>query len=319
MEMGLMESGKASDGTPPAKKAPSAMATALYVFALAVLAAVVAIVANVLFQEGNLLEGAQMDKLTHCVLGLVLGGYLVLRVALAISAFNQAKAAIARFYGAATAIAIASSHVSEALTISAGAEHEKKGIHTFRSELARLLKFSARCLSHSLKDEPIVKDGELMMTEEMLVINQSTKAPTPTLYVAKLVAKLIAQQREAGRLEPAICAEINSQIAVMASATYTIMSMKKMPIPQAVNEFACAWLFGFCLTVPVVISYYTWATPWVAPCASLFLVAFYFALNQVGAAVEDLTCVFSADVSTKGMEEQLGNDLDTFATGSAML
>lgn len=314
-----METGKATDGAPAPKKAPSATATALYVFALAVLAAVIAYVCNLLFQSGALLDGVQMDKLTHTVLGLVLGGYLVLRVAFAISTYNQAKAAVASFYGSATAIAISSSHVSEALTISAGAEHEKKGIHTFRSELARLLHFSARCLTHCLKDEPVIKDGELMMTDEMLVINQSANAPTPTLYVTKLVAKLIAQQREAGRLDAAICAEINAQIAVMATASHTISALKKMPIPQAVNEFACAWLFGFCLTVPVVISYYTWATPWVAPCASLFLVAFYFALNQVGAQLEDLAAVFSSDVSIKAFEEQLGTDLETFTTGPAML
>jgi len=316
MSVEMMEGGQGHEVHERSKKAPSPLKTAIYVFSVAVVAAVIAIVFNFLFQPDELLSDAKgLDKFAHTVIAIVLGIYLVARLCVAVYHYAQAKAAVGAFYSACVTIAISSTHVQEALTISAGAEHEKKGIAYFRAELARLLGFSARCFNHAIRGETVVKDSALMKVEEMLMISAKPHAPTPTLFATKLVAKLIAQQREAGRLDSALVAEFNSQVGDMVRAFNTITTLQKMPIPASVHEFATAWLFAFGLTLPVVLSYYAYSTPWVAPCASLFTVAFYFALNEVASQLEDLATVFTFDVSLAEVERQLHVDLQTFASG----
>jgi predicted membrane chloride channel (bestrophin family) len=300
-----------------AKKPPSPVKTALYVFTLAVIAAVIGVLFNALFVDGAALSGSVLDKLMHTVLAIVLGMVLVLRLAYALHQFSVAKAALCSFYAAASTIAICGSHVSEALTISAGAEHEKKGIFHFRSELARLLGFGVRCMTTAIKGQPLLKDTHLMTVEDMLVIN-GAQHPTPTLFATKLVAKLVAQQREAGRLDSALCAEVNAQVGAMVGAYHTVMSVKKMRPPAAISEFATAWLFGFCFTVPIVISSFTYATPWVSPCASLFIAAFFFALNEIAVQLEDLSTIFAYDLCISESERQIMYDLQLFASESTV-
>ncbi|KAG8464925.1 hypothetical protein KFE25_012288 [Diacronema lutheri] len=313
-EMELLETGRPE---PPmcAGKVPSPVKTALYVFTLAVISAVIGVVFDALFADGAALSGSTVTELVHTVLAIVLGLFLVLRLAHAMYQFSVAKAALSRFYSAATAIAITASHVTEALTISAGAEHEKKGVYTFRSELARLLGFSVRCLNHAVKGEPVVKDPHLMTVEDMLVVGGAHK-PTPTLFAVKLVSKLIAMQREAGRFDAALCAQVNASVSEMVAAYNEVMSTKKMPLPASVSELATAWTFGFCFTVPVVISAGTFATPWVSPCASLLIAALFFSVNEIASQLEDLPAVFTHDAGLQGAERQVLLDLQLFASES---
>jgi predicted membrane chloride channel (bestrophin family) len=316
----LLENGP-SEAPVRSAKPPSPVKTAIYVFTLAVIAAAIGVLFNALFGEGATLSGATLDKLVHMVLAVVLGFFLLVRIAFALYQYALVKSALVSFYAAASTIAITSSHVSEALTISAGAEHEKKGLTSFRSELGRLLSFSVRCLHHSLKGEPVAKDPSLMTSDDMLVIN-AAQHPTPTLFAVKLVTKLISKQREVGRLDSALCAEVNAQTAVMVAAYTTIATAKKMPTPAAMGEFATAWLFGFCFTVPVVVASYTFATPWVAPCASLFIAAFFFSLNEIAVQLEDISTVFAYDACVSDAERQIMFDLQLFAaesTDSSML
>lgn len=315
MELDLLETGKKS--APSGVKAPSPVKTAVYVFTLAVISAVIGIVFGVLFKEGGALSGSTLggSEVVYVPLAVVLGLVLVLRVAYAVYQFSVAKAALCSFYAAAGTIAITASHVSEALTISAGAEHEKKGIYSFRSELARLLGFAVRCVNLAIKGEPVVKDPHLMTTEDMLVINGPHK-PTPTLFAIKLVSKLVAMQREAGRFDSALCAQVNASVGEMSAAYTTLMAAKKMPLPASIAEFATAWVFGFCFTVPIVVASFTFATPWVAPCASLLIAAFFFALNEVASQMEDLSSVFAYDIGLPEAERQVLLDLQLFASES---
>ncbi|KAJ1618309.1 hypothetical protein T492DRAFT_1093492 [Pavlovales sp. CCMP2436] len=291
------------------------MKTALYVFTLAVVSAVIGVVFNALFAEGAALSGAVVNQLVHTVLAIVLGLFLVLRLAHAMYQYSVCKAAICNFYAAAATLAITASFVTEALTISAGAEHEKKGMSNFRTELARTLGFAARCVSHAIKGEPVAKDAHLMTVEDMLIISSAAR-PTPALYAVKLATKLLAAQHEAGRLNAALCAQASVSVSQMVSA-YNTIAASKMPVPASLGEFATAWLFGFCFTVPVVISALTFTTPWVSPCASLLVSAFFFALNEMSVQLEDVSAVFTHDVSLAEAEAQLMADLHLFAAESS--
>lgn len=318
--MELLENGP-SDAPVRSAKPPSPVKTAIYVFTLAVISGAIGVLFNALFADGAALSGAKLDKLVHMVLAVVLGFFLLVRVAFALYQYALVKSAVVSFYAAAATIAITSSHVSEALTISAGAEHEKKGLSSFRSELGRLLSFAVRCMHHSLKGEHVVKDPSLMTSEDMLVVN-AAQHPTPTLFAVKLVTKLLAKQREVGRLDPALVAEVNAQTGLMVAAYTTIAAAKKMPTPASLGEFATAWLFGFCFTVPVVVASYTYSTPWVAPCAALFISAFFFALNEIAVQLEDISTVFAYDACVSDSERQVMFDIQLFAaesTDSSML
>jgi len=314
MSVELMESGPA-EMAERSKTPPSPMKTAVYVFSVAVISAAIAIVFVSLGKPGGPASDVLVTKFPHEIIGLVLGVYLVLRLAMAVNVYQQTKAAVGAFHSACVTIAITSAHVQEALTISAGAEHEKKGIAHFRAELARLLGFSARCLTHAVKGEAVIKDSHLMKVEEMLVIGSAPYHPTPTLFATKLVSKLIAQQREAGRLDSALVAEFNAQVSEMVKSYNSVMALKKMSPPASIREFATAWLYAFALTVPIVLAYICAPSTWVAPCASLIVVAFFFALNEIAVQLEDLATVFTFDVSLAAYERQLHIDLQTFASG----
>merc|ERR1711998_562193 len=78
----------------------------------------------------------------HVVTGIVLGVLLVTRISLGLTAVSEATAKVQAFSKACRTLAILSSYVGETLTISAGAELEKKAVAKFRYELVRLLNLS---------------------------------------------------------------------------------------------------------------------------------------------------------------------------------
>lgn len=75
----------------------------------------------------------------HRISGFVLGVLLVTRIALSTVAVFEAVKKVQAFSKACRTLAVLSSYVNETLTISAGAELEKKAVRKFRYELVRLL------------------------------------------------------------------------------------------------------------------------------------------------------------------------------------
>eukprot|EP00966_Prymnesium_polylepis_P074338 1725358-Prymnesium_polylepis.1 len=90
----------------------------------------------------------------HTVTGLVLGVLLVTRITIGLSAVSEAAATVQAFHKACRTLAVLTSYVGETLTISAGAELEKKAVANFRYELVRLLNlavFSYQLMLHGQK------------------------------------------------------------------------------------------------------------------------------------------------------------------------
>lgn len=75
----------------------------------------------------------------HRVTGFILGVLLVARICVGTAAVSDAAAKVQAFNKACRTLAVLSSYVGETLTISAGAEVEKKAVAKFRFELVRLL------------------------------------------------------------------------------------------------------------------------------------------------------------------------------------
>ena len=83
-----------------------------------------------------------MGKNLHQITGTVLGFLLVARIVLGLNAVSEAAAKVQAFNKACRTLAVISSFVAETMTISAGAELEKKAVTKFRYELVRLLNLS---------------------------------------------------------------------------------------------------------------------------------------------------------------------------------
>ena len=84
-------------------------------------------------------EASKASFFAHGVIGIVLGMLLVARVVLGSMRLSEAAANVTAFNKSLRTIAVLSNTVSDALTISAGAELEKKATAKFRYELVRPL------------------------------------------------------------------------------------------------------------------------------------------------------------------------------------
>jgi len=96
-------------------------------------------------------EASKASFFAHGVIGIVLGMLLVARVVLGSMRLSEAAANVTAFNKSLRTIAVLSNTVSDALTISAGAELEKKATAKFRYELVRLLNLAFYCYQLMLK------------------------------------------------------------------------------------------------------------------------------------------------------------------------
>ncbi|KAL1498756.1 hypothetical protein AB1Y20_014066 [Prymnesium parvum] len=137
----------------------------------------------------------------HRVTGIVLGMLLLLRISLGTAAVATAASKVQSFNKACRTLAVLSSYVGETLTISAGAELEKKAVAKFRFELVRLLNlavFSYHLMLKGLKMTipPVSMRVEGSKMESEILASCSN----PSIMVVKWITLLIEQQRQAQRI-----------------------------------------------------------------------------------------------------------------------
>jgi len=190
----------------------------------------------------------------HLVTGFALGLLLVTRISLGMVAVKEAYASLQDFNKACRTLVVTSSHVAETLTISAGAELEKKAVANFRYELVRLLNlavFSNHLMLKGLKMASLPK--ALLPSSGSSEAEVLTSCNNPTVMVIKLIAKLIDQQREAQRISPAQTAAMLGNVDSLLVAYHSSLAQSLAPSTSTLHSFSkFAVMFWVFTAAPVL-------------------------------------------------------------------
>jgi hypothetical protein len=145
----------------------------------------------------------------HLMLGAVIGMLLVVRIVLGASRVQAVESSVQQFTKTCRQMAVLTTFVNETLTVSAGAEMEKKAMGKFRFELVRLLNMAFYCFTLMLEGKKLAvpppslqrPDGSMHEMEILSAVDN------PTVMICKMIASLLEQQRAAKRIS-------NEQISV---------------------------------------------------------------------------------------------------------
>mmetsp|Transcript_32765 Transcript_32765/g.104524 ORF Transcript_32765/g.104524 Transcript_32765/m.104524 type:complete len:241 (+) Transcript_32765:57-779(+) len=143
-----------------------------------------------------------VSLLPHACTGITIGLLLVARVVVGSQQATAAAGQVISFASGLRTVAMLSCNVSEKLTISAGADLEKKATAKFRYELVRLLNLAFYSYTLMLKGFKLVTppaslvplEGGIMEAEVLSVVS------CPTAMVCKWITNLFEQQRQAQRI-----------------------------------------------------------------------------------------------------------------------
>ena len=240
-------------------------------------------------------EASKASFFAHGVIGIVLGMLLVARVVLGSMRLSEAAANVTAFNKSLRTIAVLSNTVSDALTISAGAELEKKATAKFRYELVRLLNLAFYCYQLMLKGLKLrappaslvsnSRDGGKIEAEvrarpapgpcaRQLGSAAGARAPrhpppttprpppqvlgavsNPTVMVCKYLAALIEQQRQAGRVTNEQATAFVGEIAKVIDTYHASRAQLLAPMSASMGAFTYFFVVVWMYTVCVVIAW----------------------------------------------------------------
>jgi len=192
----------------------------------------------------------------HLVTGVVLGMLLVTRVSIGLSAVSEAVTKVQAFNKTCRTLAVLSSYVGETLTISAGAELEKKAVANFRYELVRLLNlavFSYQLMLKGLKmtipPASLRPAGGSKMEVEILA-----SCSNPTVMVVKWITGLIEQQRQAHRISNEQVAAMMGKVDDLVDAYHGTLSLTLAPSTATLNSFSKFFVVVWVYTASPVLA-----------------------------------------------------------------
>ena len=237
-------------------------------------------------------EASKASFFAHGVIGIVLGMLLVARVVLGSMRLSEAAANVTAFNKSLRTIAVLSNTVSDALTISAGAELEKKATAKFRYELVRLLNLafycyqlmlqgllrappasSSRTAGTAARSRPRCAHAPPPARARGSLAARSARAaapppPTalrppqvlgavsnPTVMVCKYLAALIEQQRQAGRVTNEQATAFVGEIAKVIDTYHASRAQLLAPMSASMGAFTYFFVVVWMYTVCVVIAW----------------------------------------------------------------
>jgi len=260
-----------------------------------------------------------MGKTLHTITGVVLGFLLIARIVVGLYAVSDAAHKVQAFSKACRSLAVLTSFVGETLTISAGAELEKKAVAKFRYELVRLLNlavFTYHCMLKGLKmtsPPPSLKGGK--NEAEILADHKN-----PTLMVCKKIATLIEQQRAAGRIGNEQVAAMVAKLDDVVDAYHGSLAQTLAPSPATLNAFSkffvMLWVYTF---APVIALSELSENESVSMSSGLLLTLlytlgsalFFFGLYEAGTLMEAPVKAVSQVVPLDDLKYTLSEDLAT--------
>jgi len=264
-------------------------------------------------------------RMVHLITGFILGLLLTSRVVMGVYLKWFATGRVYAFTKACRSLAVLSSCVSETLTVSAGAEIEKKAVSKFRFELVRLLNLGFYCYTLALQDLKLavpptpLKSGS--SKEEVL-----TTASNPTLMICKLITALLEQQRAAKRISSEQVSVLMGKVDELVDAYHASFALILSPAPVSLTSFAFfftaswAYLTGAALAVIELgdsAEFDTFGLG-LTLCYSAFLSLFIFGLYEAGNVVEAPMKAAIALMAKEDMTTQLSDDLAALMDDSSV-
>jgi len=257
-------------------------------------------------------------RMVHVTTGVIIGLLLTARVVMGVYLTFTATSQVYAFTKTCRTIAVLSSSVSETLTVSAGAESEKKAVSKFRYELVRLLNLSFYCYALMLQGMRLAVPPTSLRNKETAKAEDEvlSAVDNPTVMVAKMIGSLLEQQRAAKRISNEQVGVLMGKVAELVDAYHASLAMLLSPSPVALSTytyfFTAAWAYftgaalavielgdndpsAFGLTLTLV---YTG-----------FLSLFIFGLYEAGNVVEAPLKAVLALIATEDMSHSLSDDL----------
>jgi len=255
----------------------------------------------------------------HTLLGIVLGVLLTMRVVLGLQRVQAAAAAVQNFAKTCRQIAVLSTFVGETLTVSAGAEVEKKATTKFRYDLVRLLNLSYYSFQLMLNGMKLCVAPTSLKPREGGKLEQETLSAVdnPTVMVCKMIAKLLEQQAAAKRIPNEQCGVIMGKIADLIDAYHSALTLLLAPVPYTLSSFAYFFTCFFCYTVGPIIAINELGDNMQFAGMGLGLTIFYtfilsnffFGLFEAGKTLEAPLKSLAASLATDDMGYVLSDDL----------
>ena len=267
----------------------------------------------------------------HTLTGVVLGMLLVSRVVLGIIYVHNLGACVQDFHSRCRIVAVLSCTVSDTLTISAGAENEKKAATRFRFELVRLLNLSFYCYDLMLQGMKLAVPPTSLRAPEGSELEGEVLSAVehPTAMVCKLLAELLEQQRAAKRISNEVAAMLMSKLAEMLEAYHSSLSYVMAPSPVALTSFTTFFVTAWAYSAGALIalmereqgdaagysgSYGLTCTMAYTAVLSLFI----FGLYEAGKVVEAPVKALKALTTTEEMMASLSDDLASLVSDPAV-
>jgi predicted membrane chloride channel (bestrophin family) len=252
---------------------------------------------------------------SHKVIGIVLGALLCVRISVGVHEVAVATQAIESFNKACRSMVVLSCHLTETLTIQAGAELEKKAVAKFRYELVRLLNLSIFSYHLMLKGEkmtapPKIMEGKQNEAETLLTTSN------PTIMCAKWVSTLLEQQRQANRISDSSTAVMMTKVDDLITAYHLSLAQQLAPGPATLNSFAKLFVLVYVYTACPVIAMKelkdtdTGLGPLIIALANSFFSALFFlGMYEAGKLMESPIKAVIATLPLDDLKFSLSEDL----------
>jgi len=261
-----------------------------------------------------------ITMMPHMILGIVLGLLLVSRVVVGAGKAAEVLDQILAFNKSLRTIAVYSTYVNETLTMSSGAELEKKAVANFRYELVRLLNLCNFCYTLTLKGLKVDEPPESLrpVGGSNLEGKVLSSVGSPTLMVCKWIAHLLDQQKGAGRITGEQVASTQAELSSLMDVYHKTRGTQLAPMPASLSSFTkffvVLWVYTACPVIAIAELHgngVEFNTPGTAVTAVMsFMVSlFYFGLYEAGKLMETPVETTVSLIPLEGLSYTLSDDL----------
>ena len=258
-------------------------------------------------------------RVIHLLTGLILGILLTARIVLGVYMTMTATSYVYAFTKSCRSLAVLSTSVTETLTVSAGAEIEKKAVAKFRFELVRLLNLAFYCYSLMLQGLRLaVPPTSLRATESSSLEGELLSAvDNPTVMVTKMISSILEQQRAAKRISNEQVSVLMGKVGDMIDAYHGSLALLLSPAPISLTAFTyfftAAWVYFSAAALAVIElgdnGEFKTVGLGLTVTYTAFLSLFIFGLYEAGNVVENPLKALMALLATDDMSHSLSHDL----------
>ena len=253
----------------------------------------------------------------HMLFGVVLGLLLVGRIILGTARIQAAASHVQEFSKGCRQVAVLSTFVVETLTVSAGAEVEKKAIGHFRFELVRLLNYAVYCFMLMMEGKKLaVPPSSLQRIDSGAAEAKLSAVNNPTVMVCKMIAALLEQQSAAKRISNEQVSVLMNKVSDIIEAYHQSLALALAPTATAFASFTYTFTTIFVYTAGplIAVNELESNTPGsfglgLTVFYTLMLALFYFGLLEAGKLLDAPISALAGLLAIEEMVYVLSDDL----------